>query len=263
MKTYIVDAFTNTPYTGNPAGVCLLQEPLDEATMFKIAAEINLSETAFLYKKGELYSLRWFTPTVEVDLCGHATLSAAHILFETGEFPKDQVIRFETKSGILTASYKNNLIELDFPQLHVTACESNSLLEKAFGIKPLYIGKNHQRYLIEIENIKELTQIKPDFQLLQQSDLGCFMITVKSNDQYDFHSRFFAPGVGVPEDPVTGSMHCYLAPYWAKKLNKKKLQAYQASSRSGSMECEISDDSRVFLRGQAITMNEMKMPWVV
>ena len=147
--------------------------------------------------------------------------------------------------------------------MFVDECQSNEIIEKAFDINPLYTGKNNLRYLIEIEDGQKLKQIKPDFQLLQKSDRGGFMITAKSEDQYDFYSRFFAPGVGINEDPVTGSAHCYLAPFWSKKLNKTKMLGFQASERTGIVECEIADNKRVLLRGNAIIMNEMKNDWVI
>ena len=261
MQTFIVDAFTEKPYYGNPAGVCILDYELPDTLMIKIAREINHSETAFLLKQDNLYSLRWFTPKIEVSLCGHATLATAHILYDTGLYEKDKIIEFETKSGILTAKFTDNMIELDFPQLFVDICESNEIIEKAFDIKPLFVGKNDKRYLIEIDNVEKLKQIKPDFQLLQKSDRGGFMITAQSNDKFDFHSRFFAPGVGINEDPVTGSAHCYLAPYWSTRLNKTKMLAFQASERTGIMECELVDNNRVLLRGKSITMNELKTEW--
>ncbi|MGD1045744.1 MAG: PhzF family phenazine biosynthesis protein [Bacteroidota bacterium] len=150
------------------------------------------------------------------------------------------------------------MIELDFPQLFVDKCESNEIIEKAFNIKPRFIGKNDKRYLIEIDNVEKLKEIQPDFQLLKKSDRGGFMITTQSYDKFDFYSRFFAPDVGIDEDPVTGSAHCYLAPYWSKKLNKTKMSAFQALDRTGIMERELADNNRVLLRGKAITMNEMK-----
>lgn len=261
MRTFVVDAFTDKPYTGNPAGVCILDNELSDEFMIKIAREINHSETAFLLNQDNKYSLRWFTPKTEVGLCGHATLATAHILYETGLIEKDKHISFDTQSGVLKAKLIDDMIELDFPQLFVDQCASNEIIERAFDIQPIFIGKNDKRYLIEIDNIEKLKQIKPDFQLLQKSDRGGFMITVQSNDKFDFYSRFFAPGVGINEDPVTGSAHCYLAPYWSRKLNKTKMLAYQASERSGVIECELADNNRVLLRGKALIMNEFKTAW--
>jgi len=262
MRTFIVDAFTDRPYSGNPAGVCILDNELKDGLMMKIAREINHSETAFILKQNDTFRLRWFTPKAEVSLCGHATLATAHILLETGIYDRNKKIMFETKSGVLTAKISENMIELNFPQVVLKKCKSNGIIENAFDIKPLFVAKNEKRYLIEIESVEKLKQIKPDFQLLQKSDRGAFIITARSLDQtFDFYSRFFAPGVGVNEDPVTGSAHCSLAPYWSKKLNKTKMLAFQASERTGMMECEIADNGRILLRGKAITMNEMKKEW--
>jgi len=261
MRTFIVDAFTDKPYSGNPAGVCILDYELSDNLMLNIAREINYSETAFLLKQNNTYSLRWFTPKTEVAICGHATLATVYVLYETGIIDKNKLIEFNTKSGILKARLTNEMVELDFPQLFVEQCESNEIIEKAFDIKPVFIGKNDKRYLIEIDNVEKLKKLKPDFNLLQKSDRLAFMITAKSNDNYDFYSRHFAPGVGINEDPVTGSLHCYIAPYWSKKLNKTKLLGFQASERSGIVECEIANNNRVLLRGKAVIMNEMKIDW--
>jgi PhzF family phenazine biosynthesis protein len=262
MRTFIVDAFTNKPYTGNPAGVCILENDIPDELKGQIAREVNHSETAFVLKNQTGFKLRWFTPMAEVDLCGHATLASAHILYETGFVGENNTIEFETKSGILKAKLINEKIELDFPQLLIEQTSSNEIIENGFDIKPTYVGSNHNSYLIEINSVDELKNIKPDFQILQNSDRGRFIITVQSTDGiFDFYSRFFAPGVGVNEDPVTGSAHCSLAPYWSKKLDKKILKAFQASNRTGILECEIADNDRVFLRGQAVTMNEMAKDW--
>jgi PhzF family phenazine biosynthesis protein len=261
MKTFIVDSFTDKPFFGNPAGVCILDNEIPDDLMLKIAREINHSETAFLLKKENRYNLRWYTPKTEVNLCGHATLATAHILFDTGLTEKESPLEFDTKSGVLTARYINGLIELNFPQLFVRKCESNEIIERAFDIKPVLVSKNDDLYLIEIDDTEKLKQLKPDFQLLQRSDRGEFLITARSHDGFDFHSRFFGPGVGINEDPVTGSAHCVLAPYWSKKLNKTTMLAFQSSERTGMMECELEDNNRVLLRGKAVTMNEMSAEW--
>lgn len=263
MKTFLVDAFTNKPFSGNPAGVCILDSELSDDQMQLIAREINYSETAFVKKRQNGYSLRWFTPKTEVDLCGHATLATAHILYEAGLTDKAEVINFETKSGLLTARLIGSQVELNFPQMFVSECESNTIIEKAFDIKPVYVGKNDVLYLVEIDDLNRLVNIDPDFSLLQKCDRGEFIITAKSDNSFDFYSRFFAPGVGINEDPVTGSAHCYLGPYWYKKLNKKIMNAFQASERTGILECELIADSRILLRGQVITMNELKHVWMI
>lgn len=262
MRIFTVDSFTDKPFTGNPAGVCILDNDFSDELYQQIAREINYSETAFLIKQNDYFIIRWFTPKTEVNLCGHATLAAAHILYEYQYCDSSREIRFGSKSGDLIAKKVGSKIELNFPQLFVNKTDSNETLEKAFDIKPTYVGKNDNRYLIEIDDHDKLLTIKPDFQLLKSLDLGRFIITVKSkNADYDFISRYFAPGVGVLEDPVTGTAHCYLAPYWGQKLNKKILIGFQASDRSGSIECELIEDNRVLLRAKAIVIHELIPKW--
>jgi PhzF family phenazine biosynthesis protein len=259
MQTFIVDAFTNKPFFGNPAGVCIMDRDLPDPIMLHIAREINHSETAFLLKKGNRYNLRWFTPKTEVNLCGHATLATSHILYETGQIGCNEIIEFDTKSGILMTCKKGSKIEMDFPQIIVEEIASNEIIEAAFQIQPRYVGKRNNRLLIEIDSFEDLIKIKPDFQLLFKSDSLGFIITSKSPDKKnDFYSRYFAPALGVNEDPVTGSAHCFLAPYWGKKLNKKLLKGFQASSRTGEIECELTNSNRVLLRGNAVTVYKMK-----
>jgi len=263
MRIFTVDAFTDKPFCGNPAGVCILDNGISEDLFQLIAREINYSETAFLFFQNGSYTIRWFTPHTEVDLCGHSTLAAAHVLYKFQYCDSSKSIEFDSKSGILRAKKINDKIEIDFPQAFIDGVENNEIIEKAFDIKPVYTGKNKNRYLIEIEDYDKLLTIKPDFQLLQSADLGRFIITVKSTlPEYDFISRFFAPGVGVPEDPITGTAHCYLAPYWGKKLGKAKMVGFQASERSGIIECELIGDNRVLLRGKAIIVHEMIPMWI-
>jgi len=263
MRLFTVDAFTNRPFTGNPAGVCILDNRISDELYQLIAREINYSETAFLLTVNGKYEIRWFTPKVEVNLCGHATLAAAHVLYELQYCDAKQTIEFESKSGLLTAKRNGEKIELNFPQMFVKDTESTDIIEKGFDIKPIYVGKNDNRYLIEIESHKKLLSIKPDFQLLKSADLGRFIITVKSNlPEYDFISRYFAPGVGVLEDPVTGTAHCYLTPYWSRKLDKTKMIGFQASERSGIVECELAVDNRVILRANAVIMSELIPIWI-
>lgn len=259
MKIYHVDAFTDSLFKGNSAGICVLdKDDIKDELKKQIAAELKHSETAFIWLKNNNETiLRWFTPEKEVDLCGHATLASAHILWEEDYFKKNEKINFITKSGNISALLNGDMIEMDFPQLFVNECPENALLNKAFGIKPVYIGKNDKRYLLEIEDANQLRKLEPDFELLKKADLGAFIITCKSDKaEYDFLSRFFAPYVGIPEDPVTGSAHCYLAPYWSKKLNKKKLIGFQESRRTGLLECELQENDRIKLRGKAITFYE-------
>jgi PhzF family phenazine biosynthesis protein len=258
MRIFTVDSFTDKPFTGNPAGVCILENDYSDELYQQIAREINYSETAFLIRENDSFRIRWFTPKTEVDLCGHATLAAAHVLYEYQYCDSSLEIRFDSKSGGLIAKKIGDKIELNFPQLFVDKTESNEILEKAFGIRPTYVGKNDNRYLIEIDDYDKLLGIKPDFQMLKSLDLGRFIITAKSkNTEYDFISRYFAPRVGVLEDPVTGTAHCYLAPYWGQKLNKTQMIGFQASERSGIIECELSDDNRLLLRAKAIVIHEL------
>jgi PhzF family phenazine biosynthesis protein len=263
MRLYQVDAFTNEIFKGNPAGVCILSgnASINDILLQNIAMEMNLSETAFLVKKKNEYNLRWFTPQVEVDFCGHATLASAHILWETGLENIENEIIFNTKSGKLLARKIKNRIELNFPIFEINEVQSNEKINTSLGINPIFIGTDAKRYLIEIENYRELLRINPDFNQLKEIGETAFMVTCKSdNPEYDFYSRFFAPSVGINEDPVTGSAHSYLVPYWAKKLKKRILNSYQASKRGGEIECELTDDKRVLLRGNAITVFEIEMP---
>jgi predicted PhzF superfamily epimerase YddE/YHI9 len=258
MKIYHIDAFTNELFKGNSAGVIILENnDISDALKQNIARELKHSETAFVLIKDEVVNLRWFTPEREVDLCGHATIASAHILWESGLFDAQEEIDFQSRSGTLQAINNGGRVELDFPQLFVEECEQNPILNDAFEIEPVYTGKNTRRYLIQIENPDDLRRIQPDFELLKKSDLGAFMITSRSDRPgYDFLSRFFAPAVGIPEDPVTGSAHCYLAPYWGKMLNKKNMVGFQESSRTGVVECELGKGNRLTISGEAITLYE-------
>lgn len=260
MKIYQVDAFTDRPFKGNPAAVCILTEEKDDGWMQNVAGEMNLSETAFLLpQKNGYYNLRWFTPTDEVDLCGHATLSSAHILWERGYIKKDQIAKFETKSGFLSAELKNNWIELNFPAEPANQEQLSDLpaeLLNSLGItNPRYVGKNRLDYLIEVQSANKLKSLKPDFASLGSflSFRGVIVTCCSDSSQYDFLSRYFAPGVGIDEDPVTGSAHCCLGPYWKEKLNKSELIGYQASKRGGIVKVTLKDD-RVYLKGQAVTV---------
>ncbi|MDD3967066.1 MAG: PhzF family phenazine biosynthesis isomerase [Candidatus Neomarinimicrobiota bacterium] len=259
MKLYHVDAFTDRLFAGNPAGVCILYKDIPDAQKLQIAAELKHSETAFVLlppDNGKIL-LRWFTPLTEVPLCGHATLSAAHILFENDVIPQKEQIIFSTRSGILTAKKLATRIELDFPQIDLSPCANNSALNSALGVTPLFVAKNDALYFIEIASALQLRKLKPDFSALQSIIPGEFILTAVSDDpQYDFISRFFAPAIGIPEDPVTGSAHCYLAPYWSGKLGKKKMTAHQASPRGGTVECELVANKRLKLRGSAVTFYE-------
>jgi len=255
MNIYIVDAFTKTPFAGNPAGVCILNKKIGEDLMLNIAKEVNLSETSFVLKLGDSFSIRWFTPTTEVPLCGHATLASAHILWEQKFVNKNIPIHFITKeSGSLKINYENEMIVMNFPQIFVTPAANNEIIQKAFEVKPNFIGWDNTKYLVEVENEAIVINYKPDFDLLMQLQKSVIITAQSINKEYDFVSRMFAPNVGINEDPVTGSAHCYLAPYWGKKLNKNILTGYQASHRPGFVECELLNNSRLLLKGTARTV---------
>ena len=250
-----VDAFTAKPFAGNPAAVCVMEWPRDEEWMRNVAREMGMSETAFLYPENDGYRLRWFTPTVEVDLCGHATLAAAHVLYESGILARGAQAQFHTRSGRLTAEQEGGWIKLDFPATVSEPAEAPALLDKALGgAQPKYLGKNVFDYIIELETETEVREMQPNFSLLELMPARGFMVTARADDpEFDFVSRFFAPAVGIPEDPVTGSAHCCLAPYWAERLGKNELVGYQASPRGGVVKVALRGD-RVMLYGQAVTV---------
>jgi predicted PhzF superfamily epimerase YddE/YHI9 len=253
-EIFQVDAFTDKPFAGNPAAVCVLPEAADEVWMQDVANEMNLSETAFLVQQEDGYNLRWFTPAVEVDLCGHATLASAHILWEQGLLPPDAQARFFTRSGLLSAVRKASWIELDFPAEPEEQTAIPETLFRALGVDAQYVGKNRFDFLLEFESAETIRKMIPDFTLLRAISARGFIVTSRSDSsEYDFISRFFAPAFGVNEDPVTGSAHCCLGPYWAKKLGKETLTAFQASARGGVVKVRVGDD-RVYLGGQAVTV---------
>jgi PhzF family phenazine biosynthesis protein len=247
-----IDAFASAPFTGNPAAVCLLDGPRDDAWMANVAAEMNLSETAFLLREEGEYRLRWFTPTLEVSLCGHATLASAFALWEWGELEPDREARFRTKSGVLTAAREGDWIELDFPSDPETQVDTPTSLQRALGVDLRYVGKSKFFHLCELESEEILRRLQPDFKRLTEAGAVGTIVTSKSdNPDFDFVSRFFAPGAGINEDPVTGSAHCCLGPYWGKKLGKTQLVGYQASVRGGVVRVRL-DGERVRLGGKAV-----------
>nr|WP_295865578.1 PhzF family phenazine biosynthesis protein [uncultured Chitinophaga sp.] len=253
IRFFQVDAFTNKPFSGNPAGVCLLETPLADETMLAIAAENNLAETAFLLKQADGYSLRWFTPKLEIALCGHATLASAHVLWSNGLEPKDVPLRFHTvRSGLLTATGKDHLIELDFPARNYEDVVLPTALRQLFQDNYSRAVYSHDRYIVELPVAGAVAQFVPDFHLLESYPV---VITAAgdSDSPYDFVSRYFAVPLGVNEDPVTGSAHCCLARYWADKLGKTTFNAYQASARGGELKVVLKGD-RVLLRGEAVTV---------
>jgi len=254
IPLYAVDAFARERFSGNPAGVCLLRTPRDEAWMSAVAREMNLSETAFLHRTGDEYQLRWFTPTVEVDLCGHATLASAHVLWESGHLTATAPARFRTKSGLLTAERRGAWIELDFPATVAAPVKPPPGLVEALGIRPNAVSRSRFDYLVELDSEDTVRRLAPDFPALGRIDARGIIVTSRaSTPPFDFVSRFFAPASGINEDPVTGSTHCALAPYWSRRLDRSELLAYQASARSGVVRTRIQGD-RVILGGQAVTV---------
>lgn len=254
VRIFQVDAFTAKPFQGNPAAVCILNEKRNDTWLQNVAQEMNLSETAFLEKQEDGFGLRWFTPTVEVELCGHATLASAHVLWETGILPARQQARFHTRSGLLTAEKKGDDIELNFPAILQEKAKLPPGLNEALGVVPMYVGRDEQDYLLEVESEEILRNICPDFAKLKELPIRCVIVTARADKaEYDFVSRVFAPAAGVDEDPVTGSAHCCLGPYWRKLLGKEKLVAYQASSRGGLVKVHVAGE-RVYLAGRAITI---------
>ena len=253
LTIYHVDAFTDTLFTGNPAAVCILPSPREDAWMQNVAQEMNLSETAFLQMREDGYGLRWFTPLVEVDLCGHATLASAHILWEQGLLRPEEEARFHTRSGLLTAKRQGEWIELDFPSLPDRRVSMPKGLTQAIGVRPKYIGRSRFDYIAEVDSEQVVRKLKPDFTKLSTLAIRGLIVTAKAKTQpYDFVSRFFAPRAGINEDPVTGSAHSVLGPYWKNRLKKNELLAFQASKRGGVIRVRVGD-RRVFIGGRALT----------
>jgi PhzF family phenazine biosynthesis protein len=249
-----VDAFTSRPFGGNPAAVCVLPAPADPAWMQSVAREMNLAETSFLHPHGDGYSLRWFTPVAEVDLCGHATLAAAHALWESGRLEASETARFHTRSGLLTAARRGDWIELDFPATPDEPAEAPRPLVEGLGIEPRYVGKSRFDYLVELEAEESVRNLRPNFARLKELPTRGIIVTSRSaTPDRDFVSRFFAPAFGIDEDPVTGSAHCCLGPYWSRRLHRKEFEAHQISARGGVLRVRLDGD-RVRLSGQAVTV---------
>lgn len=245
---YQVNAFTSQTFGGNPAGVCVLEEWLPDPLLQQIAAENNFAETAFFTPEKSSFHLRWFTPTVEVDLCGHATLASAHVLFAEMRF-NDEHARFHTRSGWLAAVRRDEKIELDFPSRPPVRCAVPPALLQALGSQPREVLKSRD-YLAVFDSEDEVAAVKPNMELISKLDSLGVIITAQGKDA-DFVSRFFAPQAGVPEDPVTGSAHCTLIPYWAERLGKKELFAHQVSKRGGELWCRLAGE-RVGIAGRAV-----------
>ena len=251
---FVVDAFTDRPFAGNPAAVCLLPAWRDDAWLHAVAAEMNLSETAYLVRRDRVFELRWFTPAVEVDLCGHATLASACVLWREGWAGGDAEIRFSTRSGILTAAQRAGRIELDFPLTPEQPTEAPAHLIESLGAPAKYVGRNQFDYLVELDSAATVRRLSPDFTRLAAVGGRGVIVTARSDDpQFDFVSRFFAPASGIAEDPVTGSAHCCLADFWRQRLGKTQFVAYQASARGGIVHVRIEGD-RVSLGGQAVVV---------
>jgi PhzF family phenazine biosynthesis protein len=270
IRCHQVDAFTDRRFAGNPAAVCLLgpvetgtDAEAETAWMQAVAAEMNLSETAFVRpatrlppgQPGREFELRWFTPAVEVDLCGHATLASAHVLWTEEMVPADEPIRFHTRSGILTAARRGGLIELDFPAMPPTETPIPEGLAESLGLTPGYVARNGcNDVLAVLESERAVRGCRPDFAVMRRIPARGVILTAPSDDpQYQFVSRFFAPALGIDEDPVCGSAHCGLGPYWAARLGRSEVTGHQVSARGGIVRVRLAGD-RAFLGGQAITV---------
>ncbi len=254
LPLYVVDAFADVPFAGNPAAVCLLRAWPEERWLRLVAREMNLAETAFLVQSPRGFELRWFTPKLEVDLCGHATLAAAHVIWQQGLAADSKPIHFHTRSGLLQAAKAGDDIELDFPLTPVEPTTVPPGLVEALGVTPKYVGKSQFDFLLEVESEAALREVRPDFRVLARIAARGVIVTSRSEaPRFDFVSRFFAPACGIDEDPVTGSAHCSLADFWRKRLAKNDFVAFQASERGGVVRVRVAGD-RAILAGQAVTV---------
>ena len=255
MRLFQIDAFTDAPFGGNPAAVCMLDgTKVDDKWMQSVAAEMNLSETAFVERRDGDWSLRWFTPTVEIALCGHATLATAHAMLEEGILSPGGTARFHTKSGLLSATHSGDLIELDFPATIAEPSAPPDGLIEALTMHPIHVARTEFDYLVELPSEDDVRSLAPDFAMLRRIPVRGVIVTSRGTTRgFDFVSRFFAPASGLDEDPVTGSAHCALAPYWAPRLGKQRFTAYQASPRGGVLRVTLAGD-RVLLAGRAVTV---------
>ncbi len=259
ITLHVIDAFTDQPFCGNPAAVCVLERPADERWMQRVACEMNLSKTAFLHPCEGGFGLRWFTPITEVRLCGHATLASAFALWELGILPVDQSARFFTLSGWLTCNRQADWIEMDFPASPCEPTDGKEQLDAALGVPTKNIYRTEFDLLAELDHEETVARLQPDMTLLAAFPVrGVIVTAVASSAEFDFVSRFFGPNAGVPEDPVTGSAHCALAPYWQTKLGKNDLTARQISQRGGIVKMHVSGN-RVLLQGQAVMMSRVEL----
>jgi len=257
LRLIQVDSFTAVPYAGNPAAVCLLDPPRDAAWLQAVAAEMNLAETAFLWRRDDGFALRWFTPTVEVPLCGHATLASAHALWETETARADQPVRFHTASGELRAWRDGDWIGMDFPARPPSGASVPDAVCAALGARAVATATNQTCHLVEVASEAEVRALRPDMRALAtaSSEVGVTVTARADAAPYDFVSRFFAPAHGIDEDPVTGGAHCALGPYWAPRLGKRTLLGFQASRRGGEVRVVVEPTpGRVHLFGQAVTV---------
>jgi PhzF family phenazine biosynthesis protein len=257
---YVVDAFTDKPFGGNPAAVCLTEGPRDAGWMQRVAQEMNLSETAFLYPLASGgYHLRWFTPGAEVALCGHATLASAFTLWQAGALPQNSEARFHTLSGWLSCKRDGEWIAMDFPTKAISPCAPPAGLTEALGAEPRFVGINTMDYLVEVADAATLRRLTPNVMALASLPVRGVIVTAPSDTpEFDFLSRFFAPAVGVNEDPVTGSAHCALGPYWEAKRGKSELVGYQASARGGVVKLSVRGE-RILLCGQAVLVSRAEL----
>lgn len=251
-----VDAFTSRPFSGNPAAVCILADATSqpEWRLQEVAREMNLSETAFVIPHEDGFDLRWFTPAVEVDLCGHATLASAHVLWEDGHLADDVEARFHTRSGVLVARKVGDWIEMDFPAEVAEECAVPEGLERALGSAIVSVRRGSSYLLVEMPDEKTIRTLRPDLSRLAGIDASAVIVTSRAiSDRFDFVSRFFAPRFGIPEDPVTGSAHCLLGPFWGERLGRTELIGHQVSARGGTVRMRLAGD-RIWLGGQAVTV---------
>ncbi|TDL84755.1 PhzF family phenazine biosynthesis protein [Vibrio vulnificus] len=256
MELTIINTFTDQPFKGNPAAVCLLTGEMDSEWMQRMAKEINMPVTAFIHFHKAEWQLRWFTPSIEIPICGHGTLASSFFLWGKGYVSRDRPIVYQTKSGLLTARFVDGMVQLEFPSLIEQETAAPELLIKALGVVPVYVGQNKWDYLVEVQSEEIVRNIKPDIDSIAQLPIRGIIVTSRSDSsEYDFVSRFFSPAQGLDEDHVTGSAHCCLGPYWKRKLDKSIFIAYQASERGGLLKVEVTEDT-VKLSGHAVTIFE-------
>ncbi|MBO0998740.1 PhzF family phenazine biosynthesis protein [Bacillus sp. SD075] len=256
MELTIINTFTDQPFKGNPAAVCLLTGESDSEWMQRVAKEINIPVTAFINRHKDEWQLRWFTPSIEIPICGHGTLASSFFLWEKGYVPRDETIVYQTKSGLFTAKFVDGMVQLEFPSLIEQEIAAPELLIKALGVVPAYVGQNKWDYLVEVQSEEIVRNLKPDIDSIAQMPIRGIIVTSQSDSsEYDFVSRFFSPAQGLDEDYVTVSAHCCLGPYWKSKLDKSITIAYQASKRGGLLKVEVTGDT-VKLSGHAVTIFE-------